>query len=63
MGRPKRKPRPSMPHHYWLDQDGCWFCDRRNNCSHCKANREASKNNQQFERKRDKQQKLREYDE
>lgn len=26
MGKAKRKPRPSMPMHYWLEQDGCWHC-------------------------------------
>lgn len=38
MGKPSRKPRPSMPNWYWLDQDGCWFCHgkKRNNCNQCK---------------------------
>lgn len=44
MGKPKRKPRPSMPHWYWLGQDGCWFCKSRNNCNSCKANRVYAKN-------------------
>lgn len=39
MGKAKRKPRPSMPHWFWLGQDGCWFCKNRNNCNQCKANR------------------------
>lgn len=26
MGKPKRKPRPTMPDWWWLKQDGCWFC-------------------------------------
>lgn len=43
MGKAKRKPRPSMPHWFWLDQDGCWFCKQRNNCNQCKANRAFAK--------------------
>lgn len=39
MGKAKRKPRPSMPRWFWLGQDGCWFCNYRNNCNACKANR------------------------
>lgn len=39
MGKAKRKPRPAMPHWYWLGQDGCWFCKNRNNCNSCKPNR------------------------
>lgn len=39
MGKAKRKPRPSMPHWYWRDQDGCWFCENRNNCNQCGTNR------------------------
>lgn len=35
MGKAKRKPRPSMPQWYWLGQDGCWFCENRNNCNQC----------------------------
>lgn len=34
--RPYRKPRPSMPHWYWLDVDGCWWCKNKNNCNSCK---------------------------
>ena len=26
MGKAKRKPKPSMPKWYWMDQDGCWYC-------------------------------------
>ena len=37
MGKAKRKPRPSMPMHYWLEQNGCWYCKNRNNCNQCKA--------------------------
>lgn len=43
MGKASRKPRPSMPHWYWLGQDGCWFCKNRNNCNSCKSNREFKK--------------------
>lgn len=43
MGKAKRKPRPSMPHWYWLGQDGCWFCKNQNNCNQCKPNREHMK--------------------
>ena len=43
MGKAKRKPRPSMPHWFWLGQDGCWFCKHKNNCNQCKANRAYAK--------------------
>lgn len=43
MGKAKRKPRPSMPHWFWRDQDGCWFCKSPNNCNQCKANRNYAK--------------------
>ena len=36
MAKAKRKPRPSMPHWYWLDSDGCWWCHNRQNCNSCK---------------------------
>ena len=29
--------RPEPPKHFWLDVDGCWFCDNRNGCSGCKV--------------------------
>ncbi len=32
-----------MPYWWWLDQDGCWFCKRKNNCNQCKAARAFSK--------------------
>ena len=35
MGKAKRKPRPSMPSWYWLDNDNCWFCKHRNHCNGC----------------------------
>lgn len=28
MGKPVRKPRPSIPNCAWLDRDGCWFCKK-----------------------------------
>lgn len=62
MGKASHKPRPSMPYWYWLGQDGCWFCSNRNNCNSCKANRAAAKEDPKLARKRDKQQKLREFD-
>ena len=55
MGKARRKPRPSMPHWYWLGQDGCWFCKNRNNCSSCKANRIAAKQDKKLFKHRDKQ--------
>ena len=33
----RRKMRPEPPKHFWLDVDGCWFCDNRNGCSGCKV--------------------------
>jgi len=58
MSKAMRKPRPSMPRWWWLGQDGCWFCNGRNNCNQCKAARSSAKAGDS-ERKRDKQQKLR----
>lgn len=43
MGKAIRKPKPSMPRWFWLEQDGCWFCDNPNNCGHCKVNRAYAK--------------------
>ena len=43
MGKAKRKPRPSMPMHYWLEQDGCWYCKNINNCNQCKTIRKSAK--------------------
>lgn len=45
MGKAKRKAKPSMPYWYWLGQDGCWFCKKRNNCNQCKVNRAYAKEN------------------
>ena len=60
MSKAMRKPRPSMPQWFWLGQDGCWFCNNRNNCNQCKANRESSKGgirkNPELARQRDKRQ-------
>ena len=36
MGKAQRKPRPSPPHYFWLNADGCWFCKNKNNCNSCK---------------------------
>lgn len=44
MGKAKRKPKPSMPKWYWMDQDGCWYCKNKNNCNQCKFNRKYVKN-------------------
>lgn len=33
----RRKMRPEPPKHFWLDVDGCWFCDNHNGCSGCKV--------------------------
>jgi hypothetical protein len=41
MGKAKRKPRPSPPHHVWLDLDACWFCKNSNNCNQCKVMKKA----------------------
>ncbi len=30
------KARPSPPHWYWADSDGCWDYKNRNNCNGCK---------------------------
>lgn len=51
-----------MPKWFWLGQDGCWFCDNRNNCSQCKANRAASKHDKSLSKKRDKVARYKEYD-
>lgn len=32
-----RKARPQPPKHAWLNLDGCWFCDNKNNCNGCKV--------------------------
>lgn len=42
MGKAKRKPKPSMPRWFWLDTDGCWWCDNRNNCGSCKILKRAN---------------------
>jgi hypothetical protein len=37
MGRARRKIKPSPPHHFWYDVDGCWFCKKKNACGNCKV--------------------------
>ena len=58
----QRKPRPSMPYWWWLGQDGCWFCNSRNNCNQCKPARMSGKGKYKIESRRDKRQKAREKD-
>lgn len=36
MSKKWRKP-PEAPHHFWLGQDGCWFCKNQNNCNRCRV--------------------------
>lgn len=43
MGKARRKPRPSMPRWWWLEQDGCWFCKNKNNCNSCGVNKREAK--------------------
>lgn len=46
-----RKLRPSVPHWVWLELDGCWFCENRNNCNQCKLMKQyASKAREERER-------------
>lgn len=40
--RKYRKP-PSMPHWFWNDIDGCWFCKNRNGCSNCSVIKKSRK--------------------
>ena len=35
MSKSIRKPRPSPPKWFFLDNDNCWFCDNRRNCNGC----------------------------
>lgn len=38
----KRKKPPTMPHWFWLAQDGCWFCKYQINqkgCHNCSINK------------------------
>ena len=46
MSKASRKPRPSVPHWWWFDSDGCWFCKNRNNCNSCKVISKFKKNKQ-----------------
>lgn len=43
MGKPMRKPRPTMPLWWWWNMDGCWACKNRNNCNQCKVARRDAK--------------------
>lgn len=36
MSRKFRKPKPSVPHWYWWDNDDCWWCHNRAGCNGCK---------------------------
>lgn len=63
MGKAKRKPKPSMPHWYWLGQDGCWFCPRkkyRKACGGCSVIKHDAKNFYKLASHKDKQNKERE---
>lgn len=53
MSKARRKPRPEMPHWFWLCQDECWFCRNKNNCSSCKINRTISKHTPKLTKHRD----------
>ena len=57
MAKKRRKPRPEPSYHFWLDTDGCWFCDNRNGCSGCKVlkryvHQERSKRKRERDQKR-----------
>ena len=43
MSNKMRKP-PSMPHWYWRDLDGCWFCKNYANCHNCSVMKSIEKN-------------------
>ncbi len=43
MSKAKCKPRPSVPHWWWLDSDGCWWCKNPQNCNGCSFLRKAQK--------------------
>ena len=40
MGKAYRKPRPSVPHWFFSDNDNCWCCKNRNNCNQCRLCKE-----------------------
>ena len=51
-----RKPRPEPPPYFFFANDNCWFCKNRNNCSGCKALKQAvahQKENKRKERRRE----------
>lgn len=37
----RRKPRPQPPKKFFTDNDNCWFCKNKSNCSGCKILKEA----------------------
>lgn len=34
---PHRKVKPSVPHHFWLEDYCIWYCKNKHGCSNCKA--------------------------
>ena len=34
---PHRKVKPSVPHHFWLEDYCIWYCKNKYGCSNCKA--------------------------
>lgn len=44
MSKAKRKPRPSPPKWFFLDNDNCWWCKNRNNCGSCKLLKQWKRN-------------------
>lgn len=58
-----RKPRPAQPHWFWLNADGCWWCDHRNGCNGCNVlNQEQRKRNRKQERDEKQRIKNRDYE-
>ena len=53
MGKAIRKPRPSMPHWWWLYEQ-CALCKSKNNCNQCKMARSDGKSIDKLAKKRDK---------
>lgn len=52
MGKAIRKPRPSMPRWWWLNEQ-CALCKTKNNCNQCKLARLDSKNVDKLAKKHD----------
>ena len=48
-----RKPRPSPPPWYWWDNDNCWWCKNRNNCSGCKKLKQVQAKENERNRKKE----------